>query len=128
MRVLQKHEYYHVNVVVVSRVGAGKSPIRAGWGRGMLMKLISRRSLKDHGGQEDVFLSNMKNRTMIVRPIGLTEDAETGRVYELHDSKKKLKSTRTDRMDLAQWLVFEGVFGKNSNSHFYGNPIIITGT
>lgn len=127
VKVLQKHEYYHVNVVVVSRVGAGKSPIRAGWGRGMLMKMLARHPLKDHGGQEDVFLSNLRNRTMLVRPIGLTQDAETGRVFELHDCKKKLKSMRTDRMDLAQWLVFEGLFGKNSDSYFYGNPIIITG-
>jgi hypothetical protein len=127
VKVLQKPEYYHVNVAVVSRVGAGKTPIRAGWGRGMLMKLFSRRVLKDHGGQEEMFLSNMRNRTMVVRPIGLTDDAETGRVFELHDCKKRLKSLRTDRMDLAQWLVFEGLFGKNSDSNFYGNPIIITG-
>lgn len=126
VQVLNQPTYRHVSVVVVSSVGAGKSPIHVGMGRGMLMKLLWRRPLKDHGGQENAFLSYMKARTMIVRPTELIDDARTGRIIELDGTCMRLPTIKTDRTDLAHWLVQEAIYGKRSESYFGSKPVTIT--
>jgi len=124
--VLEKPAYQHVHVVVISSIGAGKSPIHAGMGRGMLMKVLRHRPLKDHGGQEETFLSNIKQRTMIVRPTWLAEDARTGRVLELDVNHTKLPTRMTDRTDLAHWLVQEALYGTHATSYFGRQPVTVT--
>ncbi len=126
VEVLKRREYRHVHVVVVSSVGAGKSPIHAGMGRGMLMKMRFHRPMKDHGGQERTFLSNIKDRTMIIRPTLLTEDARTGRVFQVDGSQMRLPTRRTDRTDLAHWLVQEAIYGRHAQAYFGAKPVTIT--
>jgi len=127
VQVLQETSFRHVYVVVVSSVGAGNTPIKRGMGVGWLLKLFLRHPLKDHGGQEEAFLSSpLKTRTLIIRPSGLTENEATGRVVEFDSSKTIPPTTKTDRKDLAKWLVQEAVYGEESKSYFGSKPVAVT--
>ena len=121
--VLRQPQYSHVHVLVVSTIGAGDSRIIAGRCMGLFLEYYIRHVLTDHNGQEAAFLNAMKDRTMIVRPTGLTENEATGKVV-LFDGKKKCPTMKIDRKDLAEWLVSEAMFG-NAGS-FGSKPIHIT--
>jgi hypothetical protein len=83
-----------------------------------------RHVLRDHDGQEAAILSAMKDRTMIVRPTGLTENESTGRTT-MFDGNKKCPTMKTDRKDLTDWLVNNAMYG-NATDHFGSKPIHIT--
>lgn len=127
VEVLKKGDYEHVRVAVISSVGAGDSPVHIGMGKGTLMKLILRNPLKDHGGQEEALMSSpLKDRTLIVRPAGLTDNKATGNVVEFNSEEETCPTTKTDRKDLAKWLVQEAVYGKESESYFGAKPVTVT--
>jgi hypothetical protein len=75
--------YRHVHVLVVSRIGAGGSG-----GVGKLNEVHLRHVLEDHSGQEAVFLSHMKDRTLIVRPTALAENKSIGKVVTFDSTQK----------------------------------------
>jgi putative NADH-flavin reductase len=126
VHVLRKPFYKHVNVLVVSSIGAGGSRIIAGFGIGRMIEFHLRHVLEDHDGQEAIFLTAMKDRTtgMIVRPTALTENESTGRTT-LFDGSKKCPTMKTDRKDLAEWLVNDALYG-NAADQFGSKPIHIT--
>jgi hypothetical protein len=72
--------YRHVHVLVVSRIGAGSS--------GGLNDFHLRHVLEDHSGQEEVFLSYMKDRTLVVRPTALAENKSIGKVVTFDSTDK----------------------------------------
>jgi len=116
--------YSHVKAVVISSMGAGGSQIKIGFGMGRMIEFILRNALKDHDGQEAVFLSKgMRHRTMIVRPTHLTEGESTGRVI-MFGNNEKSPTTRTDRKDLADWTVKQMM--DETNVHFGSPPVNIT--
>jgi hypothetical protein len=125
VQVLNKPNYQHVRVLVVSSSGAGDSSIIVGFGIGKLIEFHLRHVLKDHGGQEAVFLSAMKERTMIVRPTALTENKSTGKVITF-GPKEKCPTTETDRKDLADWLIQEAIGCDWSSGRFGSKPITLT--
>lgn len=125
VEVLSKPSFVNVNVLVVSSVGAGESRIIAGYGIGKMIEFHLRHVLRDHDGQEEAFLSAMKNRTMIVRPTALTENDSTGKTI-LFDGTKKCPTMKTDRKDLAEWIVNKALYGGEVADHFGSNPIHIT--
>lgn len=122
--VLKKSKYSHVKVMVVSSNGSGGSKIIVGFGIGMLIAYHLRNVLNDHDGQEAVLEKALPGRTMIVRPTALSENESTGKVV-LFGNTEKPPTIKTDRLDLAHWIVHEAVYG-NSTS-FGSKPINLTG-
>ena len=115
--------FENVRVIVVSSSGAGGSKIKVGFGIGKFIEWHLRHILNDHNGQEAAFLgSRMKNRTMIVRPTALTENEATGHVVTFGE-KEKCPTLQTDRKDLADWLIREGMM---SVDRFGSAPICLT--
>lgn len=90
VKVLDQKKYQSVKVLVVSSIGAGDSRIIAGFGLGRMIEFHLRHILKDHSKQEATFLSSksLKHRTMILRPTGLTEDDNTGKVITFPKNTK----------------------------------------
>lgn len=125
VQVLRNPSYRDVHVLVVSSIGAGESRIIAGYGIGRMIEFHLRHVLKDHDGQEATFLSAMKERTMIVRPTALTEHESTGKTT-LFDSHEKCPTLKTDRKDLADWLVNNALYGGATADHFGSKPLNIT--
>ena len=123
-KVLRMPQYSQVQVMVVSSNGAGGSKIKVGFGIGQLIAFHFRNVLKDHSGQEAVFRKALRDRTMIVRPTALTEFESTGKMV-LFGDKEKPPTIKTDRLDLAQWVVQEAVYGKAAD--FGGMPVNLTG-
>ena len=124
-RVLSQPQYKNVKVLVISSIGAGDSKIIAGFGIGKMIEFHLRHILKDHTGQEKVFLSSkeLKNRTMVLRPTGLTEGESTGKVV-MFGKNEKGPSMKTDRADLAQWAVEQ--MAMERDVHFGSNPVTLT--
>jgi putative NADH-flavin reductase len=104
-QVLKMPHYKRVRTVVVSSAGAGNSRIIVGGGLGTLISLHLRHVLADHTGQENAFRS-LRNRTTIVRATCLTENEATGKLVYFQD-RDKSPTIKTDRSDLAQWIVEE---------------------
>lgn len=124
--VLTKPGFKHVKVLVISSNGAGESRIKVGFGIGRLIEFQLRHILKDHDGQEAAFFaSEMKGRTMILRPTALVE-GENGGTIALFGDQDKPSSHRTDRQDLAEWAVNQIV--TESNVAFGSEPVNITCT
>ena len=116
--------FENVRVIVVSSSGAGGSKIKVGFGIGKLIEWHLRHVLNDHNGQEAAFMGSrmMKNRTMIVRPTALTENEATGYVLTFGE-KEKCPTLQTDRKDLADWLIREGMMSADR----YGSaPVCLT--
>jgi uncharacterized protein YbjT (DUF2867 family) len=105
VQVLEKTQFEHVHTIVVSSVGAGNSRIIVGGGVGKLISLRLRHILADHTGQEHAFHS-LRHRTTVVRATSLTDDKATGKLSYFQD-REKPPSTKTDRADLAAWIVDE---------------------
>jgi uncharacterized protein YbjT (DUF2867 family) len=105
VQVLEKPQFEHVHTIVVSSVGAGNSRIIVGGGLGKLISLHLRHVLADHTGQEHAFQS-LRNRTTVVRATHLTDDMATGKLA-LFEDREKPPSIKTDRADLAAWIVDE---------------------
>jgi len=103
-KVLQSEPYQYVRVMVVSAAGAGNSKIIVGFGIGAMISHYLRHVLADHTRQEQAFASMMENRVTIVRPTGLTSNKPTGKLVTFADAVKS-PSTKTDRADLAAWIV-----------------------
>jgi uncharacterized protein YbjT (DUF2867 family) len=105
VQVLKMPQFEHVHTVVVSSVGAGNSRIIVGGGLGKLISLHLRHVLADHTGQENAFHS-LRNRTTIVRATSLTNNEATGKLVYFQD-REKSPTIKTDRADLAIWIVGE---------------------
>jgi uncharacterized protein YbjT (DUF2867 family) len=105
VQVLEKPQFEHIHTVVVSSVGAGNSRIIVGGGLGKMISLRLRHVLADHTGQENAFRS-LRHRTTIVRATSLTDDEATGKLVYFQD-REKPPSSKTDRADLAAWIVDE---------------------
>jgi NAD(P)-dependent dehydrogenase (short-subunit alcohol dehydrogenase family) len=105
VQVLQKPQFEHVHTIVVSSVGAGNSRIIVGGGVGKLISLHLRHVLADHTGQEHAFHS-LRDRTTVIRATHLTDEKATGKLACFQD-REKPPSTKTDRADLAAWIVEE---------------------
>jgi hypothetical protein len=105
VEVLEKPQFEHVHTVVVSSVGAGNSRIIVGGGLGKMISLHLRHVLADHTGQENAFHS-LRHRTTVVRATHLTDDEPTGKLVYFQD-REKPPSSKTDRADLAAWIVDE---------------------
>jgi len=103
--VLKLPQYKHVRTIVVSSTGAGTSRIIVGMGIGKLISFHLRHVLKDHTGQEAAFYP-LRSRTTVVRATALTEDAPTGKLVQFGDTEKS-PTIKTDRADLAAWIVQE---------------------
>jgi putative NADH-flavin reductase len=123
--ILTKSEHRHVRVLVVSSSGAGGSRIKVGLGIGKFIEFHLRHVLHDHDGQEEAFLSAMKNRTLIVRPTALHDNRATGKVVTFDDDDK-CPTLETDRADLADWIAVESIFGADALMKFGAKPINIT--
>jgi hypothetical protein len=104
--ILQKREYLHVRALVTSSTGAGCSRIVIGLGLGAIFSHHLRHVLADHSGQEAAFLAEMKSRTTTVRATSLTTGKPTGKLVTFADTIKS-PSIKTDRADLAAWVVIE---------------------
>jgi len=121
VHVLQsKPQYHHVRVIAISSTGAGGSKINVGMGIGTFIEYFLRHVLEDHNGQE-LALENIHDRTTVVRPTALTDNASTGNLVEFDDTAKS-PTTKTDRADLASWIVDESLLGKHN-----GKFVNITG-
>jgi putative NADH-flavin reductase len=105
VQVLKMPQYKRVRIVVVSSTGAGNSRIIVGGGLGKLISLHLRHVLADHTGQENAFRS-LRNRTTIVRATSLTNKEATGKLVYFQD-REKSPTIKTDRADLAIWIVGE---------------------
>ena len=104
--VMKLPNFEHVRAVVVSSIGAGTSRIIVGMGMGQLLSFYLRHALKDHTGQEAAF-DSLHDRTTVVRATGLTDGAPTGqKLVEFGDTEKS-PTAKTDRADLAAWIVQE---------------------
>jgi uncharacterized protein YbjT (DUF2867 family) len=109
VQVLKLPQYNDVRVIVVSSAGAGNSRIIVGGGLGKLISLHRRHVLADHTGQENAFRS-LRNRTTIVRATSLTDERATGKLAYFQD-REKSPTIKTDRADLAAWIVEEACGG-----------------
>lgn len=125
VQVLCTPEFSHVHVMVVSSNGSGGSQIVVGFGIGTMITFGLRHALKDHDGQEEVILSALKDRTLIVRPTFLTDNQPTGNLATFGDHESP-KSPKIDRSDLAHWIVKDGIYGENAIG-FGSTPINISG-
>jgi NAD(P)-dependent dehydrogenase (short-subunit alcohol dehydrogenase family) len=107
VQVLKMPQFERIHTVVVSSVGAGNSRISPSIGvsLGKLISFHLRHVLADHTGQENAFY-NLRNRTTIVRATDLTENEATGKLASFQD-REKPPSSKTDRADLAAWIVDE---------------------
>jgi hypothetical protein len=82
--------------------------------------------LKDHSGQEEVFLSSpMKDRTMTVRPTALAENESTGKMITFNFNEK-CPTMQTDHKDLADWLMKEAIFRDWSSGRFGSKHFTVT--
>lgn len=117
-------QYQHVKVVVVSSTGAGGTKIDVGMGIGMVLAFVLRHVMRDHDNQESEFKSRIgdQGRLLIVRPTALTDGKSTGRVVTFEKDAKG-PTSRTDRADLAKWIV-EQICG---GSKAFGKEVSITG-
>lgn len=74
--VLRKPDFRHVNVVVVSRKGAGDSNIVGGRAGLNIGNYWHRHVISDHTRQEEIFHNqldqSLRNRTLVVRPTSST--------------------------------------------------------
>jgi len=105
VQVLQKPEFQNVRTMVVSSTGAGSSKIVVGMGIGTLISHHLRYVLADHTHQEAAFAA-IKDRTIIVRATALTTNKPTGKLITFSDTAKS-PTIKTDRADLAAWIVNE---------------------
>ena len=103
--VLEKKQYRNVRVMLVSSNGAGESIIKVGMGIGWMISHHLRHVLHDHTNQENA-LASIRQRLTVVRPTSLTDDAPTGKVVTFGD-KEKPPTIKTDRADVAKWIVNE---------------------
>lgn len=123
--------YGHVRVLVVSSIGAGASRIKAGCGIGMFLEYHLRHILADHTKQEAIFVSSLQDRTMIVRPTGLTEDdvvldAKNGGKMVTFGDQEKCPTVQTSRSALAAWLVKEAICSRVPSVYFGNKPVNVT--
>jgi NAD(P)H-binding len=124
VQVLKRPQFKQVRVVVVSSTGAGNSRIIIGMGLGKLISYHLRHVLHDHTEQEAAFFS-IRNRTTVVRATALTDEHPTGKLVEFGDTDKS-PSIKTDREDLAAWIVRE-LCGETSHCKL-GRSVNVTGT
>ena len=103
--VMKKPEFSDVRVMLVSSNGAGESVIKVGMGIGSLISYHLRHVLSDHTQQENA-LQPFRQRLTVVRPTSLTDNAPTGRM-EIFGDKVKPPTIKTDRADVANWVVRE---------------------
>ena len=103
--VLQQREFRTVRVMLVSSSGAGESIIKVGMGIGWMISHHLRHVLHDHTNQENA-LKPIRPRLTVVRPTSLTDDEPTGKVVTFGD-KAKPPTIKTDRADVANWIVNE---------------------
>mmetsp|Transcript_48641 Transcript_48641/g.146640 ORF Transcript_48641/g.146640 Transcript_48641/m.146640 type:complete len:229 (-) Transcript_48641:67-753(-) len=103
--VMDKPEYSHVRAIIVSSIGAGASKMKIGMGMGTVLSYYARHVLKDHTGQETAF-NPLRERTLIVRATGLTNNKAKGKIKHFGD-KEKAPSICIDRVDLAKWVANE---------------------
>ena len=96
-------KYPLTKTIVVSSTGASSSRIIVGFGIGSLISYHLRHVLKDHTEQEKALIP-FTSRTAIVRATALTDGQPTGHLEEFGD-KDKGPSIKTDRSDLAKWIV-----------------------
>jgi putative NADH-flavin reductase len=122
VEVLKKPQYRRVYAVVVSSAGAGNSRIIVGGGLGKLISFHLRNVLADHTGQEAAFYS-LRNRTTVVRATYLTDNKATGKLSYFED-RVKSPTIKTDRADLANWIVKEVCGGA---SPVRGRVVNVTG-
>ena len=124
--VLQRREFRHVRVMIVSSTGAGNSDIIVGFGIGAMISFHLRHVLKDHTGQEQAFQqAHLMDRTEIVRATALVDGKSTGQPLVTFADKAKSPSIETDRTDLAQWIA-QAICGKQQD---FGNLIVnVTGS
>ena len=127
VKVLNKQKYRNVKVVLVSSIGAGESRIKYKLGIGRMIEFHLRHILRDHDGQEAAFKAAMKDRVLIVRPTALSENESTGKTLIPFGDLDKCPTLQTDRQDLANWLINEGVFRmEGTKRHFGSKPINLT--
>jgi hypothetical protein len=98
-------QFEQVHTIVVSSVGAGNSRIIVGGGVGKLISLRLRHVLADHTGQEHA-IHSLRHRTTVVRATHLTDNKATGKLAYFED-REEPPSIKTDRADLAAWIVDE---------------------
>jgi putative NADH-flavin reductase len=117
-------QFQHTRVVVVSSVGAGNSKIKVGFGMGQMIEFHLRHILNDHDGQELAFQS-LKERVMIIRPTGLTDDdiAKAVKMVTFGNNEKS-PTNQTYRRDLAEWIVTQIIH--HDVVSFGSNPINVT--
>ena len=127
-----EQQFRHVRVLVVSSIGAGNSNIKVGFGIGKMIEFHLRHILKDHDGQELAFQS-IKNRVMIVRPTGLTDDDDDDVVKKGENqvvkmvtfgNNEKSPTIQTNRKNLAEWLVTQIIEEKDVS--FGSKPVNVT--
>lgn len=103
-RVLQHQPFHGVRVIVVSWAGVAPK-FRMGFGK--LVEKSYQSVLMDHAGQERTFTSDerLRRRTTIVRPTKIS--TTNGTTIMKVGSKDSSPTTRTNRRDLAKWIVDE---------------------
>lgn len=100
--VLKKQEYSSVKVVLLSSNGAGDSKIIVGFGMGKFVSYILRNVLADHTKQEAAF-STLSDRTLMVRPVSLT-DNKAGKTVVEFGNEEKAPTMHIDRGDVAAYV------------------------
>jgi len=120
-QVLEKQNFQHVKVVVISSSGAGTSHIKVGFGVGKVVEHVLRHILADHDGQEAA-MAPFHDRSLIVRPTGLTDGNRLKYIVEFGDNDK-CPTMHIDRSNVAEY-VSERIVGGNN----YGRIVNITGS
>jgi hypothetical protein len=104
-QVLKMPQFKRVRIVMVSNTGARKSRIIVCGGLGMLTSFRLRHVLADQMGQGHA-LDPLRNRTTVIRATPLTNDEAAGKLVCFQD-REKTPTIKTDRADLAAWIVGE---------------------
>ena len=140
VKVLVHPPFHHVRLVVVSTATLRAASAASGSSGSNVSCIVpqavhsvlfwggstrhhSRYDVQDHQGQEDIFNQNqtIRQRTTIVRPTIFTRNTKTRRLATFKETDHQPPGNRTDRKDLARWLVTESTY------HIYsGHTVHVT--
>jgi|GEM_PF-830337 uncharacterized protein YbjT (DUF2867 family) len=98
---------------VISALGVRESWSQVNWIGKLICKLFISSTMKDHGLQEDIVV-NSSQKFHIIRPVGLTDGVETGKI--LNKTEGFMPSNIIARADVAKYLVDSMLADKNGFS------------
>eukprot|EP00525_Craspedostauros_australis_P003779 CAMPEP_0198119642 /NCGR_PEP_ID=MMETSP1442-20131203/26468_1 /TAXON_ID= /ORGANISM="Craspedostauros australis, Strain CCMP3328" /LENGTH=317 /DNA_ID=CAMNT_0043778157 /DNA_START=153 /DNA_END=1106 /DNA_ORIENTATION=+ len=105
--ILKQEENCHIQVMVLSVVGAGPTTVYGGrFGTSFWKKHKMRFVLVDHTLQELAFQRNIGDRVAIIRTTALRDEKARGKVRVFGDYDKTPRR-KTNRKDLALWLIHQ---------------------